>query len=183
MSRSLPWSRHYQNVWHERSGDSNLPYWLRVACLAYGSHNANGHAMFKPGQIGLVLGHIDADGVPHPLDKQNVQRAINKAIEFGWITDQSGSRCLVVPGHAVAGGLGNPSDRCPQAHRRRKGSHSVTYPEAKGTSSSDYPVRHLVTTGEPMTSENVTALYDSSKGSKSSRRQAPGSTPPQEDSA
>jgi hypothetical protein len=127
MTRQNPWTRHYQCVWHERAGDARLPAWLRVAALAYGSHAANGHAQFKPGQVGLVLGSVDVvTGEVRPMDKGSVQRAIRTAIAYGWLGSQSGARCLVVPGHAVTGGLGgNPDDECPQHKRDSKGRHSV----------------------------------------------------------
>lgn len=115
MSQQVTWSRHYQNIWQERAGDPNLPDWLRVACLAYGNHRANGHAMFGPGSIGLVLARVDpTSGEIKPLMRQNVQRAINKAIEYSWLGEGSTTRCLVVPAHHVSGGLGRPDDTCPQ---------------------------------------------------------------------
>jgi hypothetical protein len=117
-----PWGRHYQRVWHERAGDPRLPYWLRVAALAYGSHRANGHALFKPGQVSLVLGSVDAaTGEVRRLDKGSTQRAIRSAIEYGWLSERSSARCLVVPGHAVMGGLGSADEACPQ----HEGRHSV----------------------------------------------------------
>src|ERR687889_983678 len=126
MSRHNPWAKHYQSTWHERSGDPRLPAWLRVAALAYGAHAANGHAMFKPGQVGLVLGAVDHEtGEVKPLHKGSVQRAIRTAVEYGWLAPGSGARCLVVPGHAIAGGLGGDANApCPQHRREDKGRHS-----------------------------------------------------------
>jgi hypothetical protein len=40
------WAKHYMYVWEDRSGDPRLPSWLRIVCLAYGMHKANGHANF-----------------------------------------------------------------------------------------------------------------------------------------
>ena len=126
MSVRNPWGRHYQSVWHERSGDPRLPHWLRVAALAYGSHRANGHAQFKAGQVGLVLGTVDAaSGEVRPLDKGSVQRAIRTAVDYGWLAAGSGTRCLVVPGHAIAGGLGGADDDCPQHKAQAKSRHSA----------------------------------------------------------
>lgn len=89
------------NVWEERSGDSRLPQWLRVTSLAYGMHDETGHARFLPGQVGLVLGHVDPiTGQIVEADKANVQRAIRKAVEFGWLASGSGSLCLIVPERA-----------------------------------------------------------------------------------
>ena len=122
MSVRNPWAQHYQSIWHERAGDRRLPNWLRVASLAYGSHRANGHAQFKRGDVGLVLSTVDRDtGVVRPLDKGSVQRAIRTAIEYGWLDESSGSRCLVVPHHAIVGGLGGRAgEECPQHKPRAK---------------------------------------------------------------
>jgi hypothetical protein len=119
MSSRNGWARHYQSAWHERSGDPRLPLWLRVSALAYGSHGANGHAMYKSGQVGLVLSKVDeTTGEILTPCKQSVHRAIETAIEYGFLEKGSGSLCLVVPGHANVGGLGRADEPCPQ-HRRR----------------------------------------------------------------
>jgi len=124
-----PWARHFQAVWQERSGDPRLPAWLRVACLVYGSHTANGHATFKPGQIALVLAKVDQKtGEVRVPSKYAIRRAIASAVEYGWLAKESGSLCLVVPGHAINGGLGGkPDDECPRCDRRIKVDHSVTH--------------------------------------------------------
>ncbi|MDO9498111.1 MAG: hypothetical protein Q7J48_20575 [Nocardioides sp.] len=125
MSRSKhqvesPWARHYQDVWHERSGDHNLPKWLRVTCLAYGAHQNNGHANFKRGEVALVLATIDTEtGAIYPLDRRDVFRAIRQAVAFGWLEEGSTARCLIVPAHAVKKGpLGDETKPCP-IHVRR----------------------------------------------------------------
>jgi len=146
MSVRQPWSRHFQNVWQERARDPRLPAWLRVAALAFGSHAANGHAPFKPGEIALILARVDGEtGEIVPMHKANVQRAITKAVESGWLVSNSGSTCLVVPGHAVAGGLGRADAACPQSHRSRRVSQNVTRLRSVGESSRDYPASQKVT--------------------------------------
>jgi hypothetical protein len=119
----LAWARHYQNVWGERAGDASYPMWLRVASAAYGSHRANGHAQYARGALALVLGHVDkTTGEIVPLDRSNLRRAIQTAVEFGWLARQSTARCLVVPAHAIDGGLGgSPHQECPQHSRSRGG--------------------------------------------------------------
>lgn len=110
--RSPSWARHDQHAWEERSGDPQLPDWLRVAALAYGKHRANGHANFGAGDVALVLGRIDyATGEVVP--NANVSRAIKRAVKYGWLGRGSKSRCLIVPGHAIAGGIGNEYAPCP----------------------------------------------------------------------
>lgn len=112
MTGQKVWTRHYQAEWEIRSGDPRLPKWFRVTSLAYGMHRANGHAQFARGQIGLVLASVDqATGeiVPDP----NVGRSIRTAVEFGFLSPLSNSRCLVVPAHAIEGPHGNPHAVCP----------------------------------------------------------------------
>lgn len=106
MTRPNSWARHYQSVWLERSLDSSLPQWLRVVGLAYGRHNANGHAPFGPGEIGKLLAKCGPKGETKPLSDSAVANAIKLAKRKGWIARESMARCLVVPPHAVAGGLG-----------------------------------------------------------------------------
>jgi len=108
-----PWVRHYQDVWERRSGDPLLPYWLRVAALAYGKQQDNGHAPFRRGQIALILGRPD-----HPY--AHVGRAIEDAIEYGWLGPGSYWGCLIVPfDHAKKGKLSRPTPCRKQAAHDR----------------------------------------------------------------
>jgi hypothetical protein len=135
MSGQNSWARHYQSAWHERSGDPRFPLWLRVSALAYGSHRANGHAMFKAGQVALVLSKIDPEtGEVLVPDSGNVSHAIERAIEYGFLEKGSGTRCLVVPGHAIVGGLGSADEPCPQHRRQAKRSVSGTVKRLKAVS-------------------------------------------------
>jgi hypothetical protein len=123
------WSKHYHGVWAERSANTQLPDWLRVAALAYGRHKANGHAEFGPGDVAYVLGKVDEQtGEFQP--NENVTRAIRTAVKYGFLAEGSKSRCLVVPAHAIEGGLGNPHARCPMHEdtltRRRRQRKAVT---------------------------------------------------------
>lgn len=118
MSTERPWARHYQDDWHRRSGDPRLPYWLRVAALAYGSHGYNGHAVFKRGEIGLVLATVDQEtGEIQPFE--NVGRAIRDAVAYGWLAPESFWGCLVVPAHAIKKGTHGRRTECP-VHRKKR---------------------------------------------------------------
>lgn len=109
--REHPWAKHYQHVWLERALDDSLPDWLRVAALAYGKHSANGHANLGPGELARTLASVNREtGEIRP--NQNVNRAIANAVRHGWLVGGSKSRCLVVPSHAVTGGLGNAYKAC-----------------------------------------------------------------------
>ena len=109
------WARHYQDVWHERSGDRRLPKWLRVAALAYGSHENNGHARFKRGEVALILAVVDHEtGEVVPLDRRAVFRVIQQAVAYGWLDEGSTARCLIVPAHAIKKGrLDAHTEPCP----------------------------------------------------------------------
>jgi hypothetical protein len=147
MSRQSLWARQYQQPWRERSEDESLPLWLRVACVAFGWHEPNGHTPMKPGELAVKVGRVDTTtGEARPVDKHNLRRAINTAIDKGWISKASGSLCLVVPEHAVDTLLAGYDKPCPR-HRDRKPkvSQSVTHLRVVGESLSDPPVSHSVT--------------------------------------
>ena len=102
---------HRQSVWAERAGDPDLPDWLRVAAVAYGKHRANGHANFSRGALRLVLATVDRE-TAEMKENENVSRAIATAVRYGFLARGSNTRCLVVPQHAVEGGLGSVHSPC-----------------------------------------------------------------------
>jgi len=124
MNRGRPdtWARHYQDVWHERSGDWRLPRWLRVVCLAYGAHDNAGHARFKRGELALILASVDPDsGAVIPLSRQRVHEAVQQAIGLGFLADGSIPMCLVVPAHdVIKGPLDQSPTPCPIHVRKAK---------------------------------------------------------------
>lgn len=123
-----PWARHYQEDWQSRAGDPRLPKWLRVAALAYGSHTDNGHARFKRGEIALILGKVDVE-TGEVIPDANVGRAIEDAIEYGWLAADSFWGCLVVPAHAIKKGAHGHSPKCPihvKRAIRRRSNHSLS---------------------------------------------------------
>jgi hypothetical protein len=113
------WARHYQIEWDNRAADTKLPLWLRMVCLAYGRHEANGHATFGRGQLSWILGKPPTAGSPFKrLDKGSVQSAIRTAVTHGWLAEGSCSECLIVPAHAIEGPQGNPEKPCPVHDRK-----------------------------------------------------------------
>jgi hypothetical protein len=113
VSVDNPYSMHFQSVWGERAADPSLPAWVRVSALAFYRHRANGHANFGPRELGLLLGKPGETGSWEYVADTAVSRAIAAAKRAGWIADTSNAKCLVVPHHAVTGGMGHPSERCP----------------------------------------------------------------------
>ncbi len=126
MNTERPWARHYHEVWQERAGDPRMPFWLRIAALAYGSHLDNGHARYKRGEIAMILGTLDPDtGQLSPYE--NVGRAIDTAVDYGWLAPESFWGCLVVPAHAIKKGEHGRNPVCPiHAKRRRQGRETHT---------------------------------------------------------
>jgi hypothetical protein len=124
---SRVWARHFQDDWHARAGDPRLPYWLRAAALAYGSHADNGHARFRRGDVSLVLGSVDAAGSVRPYP--NVRRAIAFAVEYGWLEEGSYWGCLIVPAHSIRkGDLARRPAPCPLSakHDERTANRSLS---------------------------------------------------------
>ena len=119
-----PWTRHYQSAWENRAMDTRLPMWARLSSLAYGHHEANGHANFARGQLTMLMGTPPTADRPFKRAHRNtVQKAITMAVEFGWLAEGSCMECLVVPGHAIAGPQGNADAPCPvheKLHQRRR---------------------------------------------------------------
>ncbi|WP_137292019.1 hypothetical protein [Nocardioides dongxiaopingii] len=114
------WARHYQDDWQARAGDPRMPYWLRVASLAFGSHANNGHAKFKRGEIALILAKVDpGTGEVRPF--ANVRREIALAVEYGWLEEGSYWGCLIVPAHSIRkGDMYAKQAPCPLAKRHKE---------------------------------------------------------------
>lgn len=119
---SRAWARHYQDDWQARAGDPRLPYWFRIAALAFGCHTENGHARFKRGEVALVLGSLDPKtGELRPF--ANVRREIARAVEYGLLEEGSYWGCLVVPAHSIKKGNLARATPCPLARKHRERSN------------------------------------------------------------
>jgi hypothetical protein len=114
MSVFNPYARHYQAAWDNRAANHHLPLWVRIVCLAYGRHKANGHAVFGRGDLTWILGTPPHDGKPFQrANRQAVRNAIAAAVKYGFLDDGSCTECLVVPGHAIQGPHGKADAPCP----------------------------------------------------------------------
>lgn len=122
----------------------SLDQWLRVFFLAVSRMGSDGHAHFGPGELGRLLGCDPATGSTDPLDKRNVNRAINRAIKEGFLDQTSGSTCLVPAAHLVSRGRGHSPSSC--TRHGRKVRHQTTYSRGAGTSPHDDGVHHDMTT-------------------------------------
>jgi hypothetical protein len=106
-----PYGMHCQAEWGARAGNPVHPLWLRVAAFAYARHRRNGHANFEPGELSWILGK-PGDGKWDDVPTPRVSEAIKLAKQYAWIAEESNAKCLVVPGHAVQGGLGHAGEKC-----------------------------------------------------------------------
>jgi hypothetical protein len=104
----------YQSVWLERAKDTSYPMWQRIGFLALGTHKANGHAPLARGELARIICRRDGE----PASPQQVTDALRDAKRRGWISTESNRHCLVVPPHAVKGGLpvGGEKTPCPIHH-------------------------------------------------------------------
>jgi hypothetical protein len=101
---------HKQPSWREQAKNPHVDLWLRVAFLAFGTHNKNGHAPFLNGRE--IAERTTPLGKARP-DERQIRRAIGDAVDRGLLSRQSGSKCLVVLPHWIKGGSeGSPSARC-----------------------------------------------------------------------
>lgn len=115
-----PWARHYQSAWDNRAANTGLPLWTRVVCLAYGRHEANGHANFQRGDLSWILGKPSKSGGDFQRrDRHTIRDAIAVAVKYGFLAKESCSVCLVVPPHAIEGPLGDPHKPC-AVHESKK---------------------------------------------------------------
>jgi hypothetical protein len=119
MGTYNPWAKHYQAEWENRAADAKLPLWLRVVCVAYGRHEANGHANIRRGQLSWILGTPPTATQPfRRAHRTTVRDAIRTAARHGWLAEGSCSECLIVPAHAIDGPVGNPKKPCPVHDRK-----------------------------------------------------------------
>jgi hypothetical protein len=63
-------------------------------------------------ELSLILGKPGEDGAWAYVDKTSISRAIAAAKKAGWIAEESNAKCLVVPHHAITGGMGSQYERC-----------------------------------------------------------------------
>lgn len=105
MNRGDPAGIHFFSFWSERAKDETAPLWLRLAALAYSHHRKNGHASFALGSESTL---------PEVLGKSRVQiqNEIRRAVQRGYLDEQSNINCLVLPYEICGGAEGHPMGLC-----------------------------------------------------------------------
>jgi hypothetical protein len=172
VSVQNPWTKHRQSFWLEQAGNPSLALWLRTSALAYGVHRLNGHAPFEPGDLARALAVLnEATGEMRQPSAAQVSRAIATAAKYGFLAAESCARCLVVPLHAIDGGVrGKPYEVC-REHTRCRG---VCLSESKTGLDVDTESQRTAlseSNDDALTSTNLVVLYDSSLPHPGHRRQ------------
>jgi hypothetical protein len=135
------WAAHRQSDWLEFAGHPNYPDHLRIVFVAYGLHTANGHARLRQGELARYL--VRKDGALP--DRRTIHRAVQQAIDLGFLSASSRLLCLVVTSHHVQGGRGNPDEPCPRDHTTHR----------RNVGNSDRPSRRNVGDGTGRFTSNV----------------------------
>ena len=124
MSLDNPFTMHRQTFWEEQAATLPLA-WQRLGAIAFATHKRNGHANFKAGKLAMMLGKPGPDGW-ESLSSTHLSNLIASAKKAGWLAPESNSRCLVVPHHAIQGGLGHENEKCAVHHGKRRRGNGVT---------------------------------------------------------
>jgi hypothetical protein len=98
--------------WQEQARNPSVDLWLRVTFLAFGTHKRNGHSAFYNWKEIADKTTTQSKAAPDDGGRQ-IRRAIDTAIERGFLSTQSHTRCLVVPPHWISGGTtGRENAKC-----------------------------------------------------------------------
>jgi hypothetical protein len=102
LSVQPPWNKASRAGFERRAAKLQQPLWLKVALLAYARVGANGHANFARGELEVLFDQ----------KRQNIDRAIRKAITEDWLQEESCSECLLPPADFIEMSFGNSQQVC-----------------------------------------------------------------------
>lgn len=155
------WGAIDQHAAQRMARDPELkPLHYRVMFAALGWANLIGHAEFAPGGLAMVLQSNDPrTGEMSMPNRQQIANVIRKAKSMDLLGQESSFRCLVAPDWwEKAGGTGGRT--CAHHGIGRKRRRRSVAPTAKRHTRSVTPTQEKCQ-ADPVTSNNVTALYDS----------------------
>jgi hypothetical protein len=92
-----PWLISKQIAWEPQIVNSCLPYWARVHAVAMARSEPNLHTCLETGELAQLLRRSLPDGSMKPLDRRDLNRYINRAVELNYLDETSTVRCLVLP--------------------------------------------------------------------------------------
>jgi hypothetical protein len=91
-----PWLISKQLGWEAQITNVDLPNWLRIHAVAMARSEPNLHTPLETGELAKLLGTKQSDGSIKPLDRREVNRCINRAVELKYLDETSSVRCLVL---------------------------------------------------------------------------------------
>ena len=92
-----PWLISKQLAWEPQIVNADLPYWARVHAVAMARSEPNLHTCLETGELAELLRRELPDGSLKPLDRRDLNRYINRAVELNYLDETSSVRCLVLP--------------------------------------------------------------------------------------
>lgn len=96
-----PWLISKQLAWEPQIVNADLPYWARVHAVAMARSEPNLHTILETGELAQLLGRKLPDGSTKPLDRRDLNRYINRAVELNYLDETSSVRCLVLPASVI----------------------------------------------------------------------------------
>jgi hypothetical protein len=100
--------------WEGQLFDTRLPHWMRVYAVAMARSGPNLHTPLEVGELARLLGKKQSDGSMKPVERRDLTKYINRAVELNFLDEKSSVRCLVLPDSLAACGL--PGNRKPCAY-------------------------------------------------------------------
>jgi hypothetical protein len=96
-----PWLISIQLGWEAHIANADLPYWARVHAVAMARSQPNLHTSLETGELAELLGRKQPDGSTKPIDRRELNRYINRAVELNYLDETSSVRCLVLPASTI----------------------------------------------------------------------------------
>jgi hypothetical protein len=92
-----PWLISIQLGWEAQIANAALPYWARVHAVGMARSEPNLHTPLETGELAELLARKQPDGSTKPVDRRDLNRYINRAVELNYLDETSSVRCLVLP--------------------------------------------------------------------------------------
>jgi hypothetical protein len=91
-----PWLISKQLGWEAQIANADLPNWARIHAVAMARSEPNLHTPLETGELAKLLGKEQLDGSIKPVDRREINRYINRAVELKYLDETSSVRCLVL---------------------------------------------------------------------------------------
>jgi hypothetical protein len=97
-----PWLISIQLGWEAQIENSDLPHWMRVYAVAMARSEPNLHTALESGELARLLGKTQPDGSTKPVDRRDLNKYIQRAVELKLLDETSSPRRLVLPASTAA---------------------------------------------------------------------------------